>query len=77
MVSKLRILGNSLVVEWLGLHVLLMRVQVQFLVGDLRAPKLHGIHVWPKNEISNNREIFCVRTKSSSEKVLEVTKKIE
>ena len=35
-------LGNSLVVQWLGLCAFTARAQVRSLVGELRSRKLHG-----------------------------------
>ena len=41
LVSKLRILGNSLAVEWLGLHVSLMRAWVGSIPGQRSQAKLN------------------------------------
>ena len=35
--------GNSLVIQWLGLHSRTAEGQIQFLVRALRSHKLHGV----------------------------------
>jgi len=35
-------LGASLVVQWLGIHLAMLGIQVQPLVGELRSHRLHS-----------------------------------
>ena len=41
--NKQKMSGNSLAVQWLGLHAFSALVQVQSLVGKLQSCKLHGL----------------------------------
>ena len=50
-------LGNSLVVQWLGLITLTMVAQVQFLVGELRSHKLCSTAPQNKNKTKNT--LYC------------------
>ena len=47
---KLKLRGNSLVVQWLGLSTFTAGAQVQSLVGELRSCKPHGVAKKKKNK---------------------------